>query len=104
MARRCAITEKGGLSGNTVSHSNRKAKRRFLPNMQQVSLQSEALNQTISMRITASTLRTIDHNGGLDNYLVTTHSKSLSEGARMLKKRVLKARENAAASAASVAV
>ena len=96
MSRRCAITEKGGLSGNTVSHSNRKAKRRFLPNMQQVSLQSDALGQTIRMRITASTLRTIDHNGGLDNYLVTTHSKSLSEEARALKKRIIKAREAAA--------
>lgn len=99
MARRCAITEKGGQSGNTVSHSNRKAKRRFLPNMTQVSLQSEALNQTIRMRITASTLRTIDHNGGLDNYLLTTHSKALSEEARKLKSRIIKAREASKAAA-----
>ncbi len=103
MARRCAITEKGGLSGNTVSHSNRKAKRRFLPNMQQVSLQSDSLNQTIRMRITASTLRTIDHNGGLDNYLMTTHSKSLSEEARNLKRKIMKAREAAASKAAPAA-
>ncbi|MDX2094806.1 MAG: 50S ribosomal protein L28 [Alphaproteobacteria bacterium] len=95
MARRCAITEKGVLSGNNVSHSNRKSKRRFLPNMQQVSLQSDALGQSIRMRITASTLRSIDHNGGLDNYLMTTHSKSLSEEARTLKKRIIKAREAA---------
>ena len=100
MAKRCALTDKGGLSGNTVSHSNRKAKRRFLPNMQQVSLQSEALNQTIRMRITASTLRTIDHNGGLDNYLMTTHSKSLSEEARNLKRKIIKAREAAPKAAA----
>ena len=97
MAKRCALTDKGGLSGNTVSHSNRKAKRRFLPNMQQVSLQSDALGQTIRMRITASTLRTIDHNGGLDNYLMTTHSKSLSDEARNLKRKIMKAREAVAA-------
>jgi large subunit ribosomal protein L28 len=101
MARRCEITGKGVLSGNTVSHSNRKAKRRFLPNMQQVSLMSDALGQTIHMRITASTMRTIDHNGGLDNYLMTTHSKSLSEEARSLKKRIIKARENASIKAAA---
>lgn len=95
MARRCNLTEKGPQSGNTVSHSNRKAKRRFLPNMQQVSLMSDALGQTVRMRITASTLRTIDHNGGLDNFLMSTHSKSLSEEARMLKRRIIKAREAA---------
>lgn len=95
MARRCEITQKAVLSGNNVSHSNRKSKRRFLPNMQEVSLQSDVLNQTIRMRIAASTLRTIDHNGGLDNYLMTTHSKSLSEEARKLKSRIIKARDAA---------
>ncbi len=99
MSRRCDITEKGVQSGNNVSHSNRKSKRRFLPNMQQVSLQSDALGQSIRMRITASTLRTIDHNGGLDNYLITTHSKALSEEARKLKSRIIKAREAAKAAA-----
>ena len=103
MARRCALTDKGGMSGNTVSHSNRKAKRRFLPNMQQVSLLSDSLGLSVRMRITASTLRTIDHNGGLDNYLMTTHSKSLSEDARALKRRVMKAREAVAAKATPVA-
>lgn len=97
MARRDELTNKGVMSGNTVSHSNRKAKRRFLPNMQQVTLRSDALGQNVRMRITASTLRTIDHNGGLDNFLVTTHSKSLSEEARLLKRKILKAREVKAA-------
>ncbi len=95
MSNRCNLTSKGAMSGNTVSHSNRKAKRRFMPNMQQVTLHSDALGQNIRMRITASTLRTIDHNGGLDNYLMTTHSKALSEDARMLKRRIMKAREAA---------
>ena len=97
MSRRCDITEKGVLSGNNVSHSNRKSKRRFLPNTQQVSLQSDLLGQSIRMRITASTLRSIDHNGGLDNYLMTTHSRSLSEEARKLKSRLIKARAAVAA-------
>lgn len=99
MSNRCDITNKGVQSGNNVSHSNRKSKRRFMPNMQQVTLHSDALGQNIRMRITASTLRTIDHNGGLDNYLMTTHSKSLSEDARMLKRRIMKAREVAAKAA-----
>ncbi len=101
MARRCAITEKGVQSGNTVSHSNRKAKRRFLPNMTQVTLRSDALGQNVRMRITASTLRSIDHNGGLDNFLMTTHSKSLSEEARTLKRKIIKAREIKAEPAAA---
>lgn len=101
MARRCEITSKGVLSGNNVSHSNRKSKRRFLPNMQQVSLLSDSLGQTVRMRITASTLRSIDHNGGLDNFLMTTHSKSLSEEARNLKKRIIKAREVSATKTAA---
>ncbi len=91
------MTDKGVMSGNTVSHSNRKAKRRFMPNMTQVSLISDSLGQSVRMRITASTLRTIDHNGGLDNFLMSTHSKSLSEEARALKRRIMKAREAAAA-------
>jgi large subunit ribosomal protein L28 len=92
MSQRCDITNKGVLSGNTRSHSNRKAKRRFLPNLQQVSLHSDALGKSIRMRVTASTLRTIDHNGGIDNYLMTTHSKSLSEDARKLKSLIIRAR------------
>lgn len=97
MARRDQLTNKAVQSGNTVSHSNRKAKRRFLPNMQQVTLRSDALGQNVRMRITASTLRTIDHNGGLDNFLMTTHSKSLSDEARLLKRKIMKARELKAA-------
>lgn len=101
MSNRCALTEKGVQSGNNRSHSNRKSKRRFMPNMQQVTLMSDSLGQAVRMRITASTLRTIDHNGGLDNFLMTTHSKSLSEEARNLKKRIIKARETATAKAAA---
>lgn len=101
MAKRCTITGKGVQSGNNVSHSNVKTKRRFLPNMQQVTLRSDSLGQSIRLKITASTLRTIDHNGGLDNYLMTTHSGKLSEEARTLKRRIMKAREAATAKAAA---
>jgi large subunit ribosomal protein L28 len=101
MANRCKLTDKGVMSGNTVSHSNRKAKRRFMPNMQQVTLHSDALGQNVRMRITASTLRTIDHNGGLDNFLMTTHSKSLSDEARLLKRKIIRAREVSTTKAAA---
>lgn len=100
MAKRCEITSKGVQTGNNRSHSNIKTKRRFLPNMQQVTLMSDSLGQSIRLKITASTLRTIDHNGGLDNYLMTTHSAKLSEDARTLKRRIIKAREAKAAKAA----
>jgi large subunit ribosomal protein L28 len=91
MSKKCAITGKAVQSGNNRSHSNIKTKRRFMPNVQSVSLISDALGQTIHMRVTASTLRSIDHNGGLDNFLMTTHSAKLSEEARTLKKRIVKA-------------
>ncbi len=91
MSKRCEITGKGVQTGNNVSHSNRKSRRRFMPNMQQVTLMSDALGQSIRMRVTVSTLRTIDHNGGLDQYLMNTHSAKLSEEARMLKKRIVRA-------------
>jgi large subunit ribosomal protein L28 len=92
MSKRCALTQKGVMSGNNRSHSNIKTKRRFMPNMQQVSLLSDALGQSVSLRITAATLRTIDHNGGLDNYLMSVHSARLSDEARALKRRIVKAR------------
>lgn len=100
MSQRCDLTDKGIMSGNTRSHSNRKSKRRFLPNLQQVSLHSDALGKNIRMRVTASTLRTIDHNGGIDNYLMTTHSKALSEDARKLKSMIIRARDAAPKAAA----
>jgi large subunit ribosomal protein L28 len=99
MTKKCAITGKGVQTGNNVSHSNRKSRRRFMPNVQNVTLTSDILGQSIKMRVTASTLRTIDHNGGLDGFLLKTHSSKLSEEARKLKKRIVRARveENSAA-------
>ena len=90
MARRCSITGKGVLTGNNVSHANNKTRRRFLPNLQNVSLLSEILQTTISMRICSSTLRTIEHNGGIDNYLLSTSKSKLTEEARKIRRRIEK--------------
>ena len=69
MAKRCIITGKGVLTGNNVSHANNKSRRRFLPNLQAVSLLSETLGTTVTLRVSTRGLRSIEHNGGLDAYL-----------------------------------
>ncbi|MBN8543393.1 MAG: 50S ribosomal protein L28 [Alphaproteobacteria bacterium] len=93
MSKRCDINkDKGVMSGNNRSHSNIKTKRRFMPNLQPVSLISDSLGTTVKLRISTNTLRTIDHNGGLDNYLMSVHSAKLSDEARALKRRIVKAR------------
>jgi large subunit ribosomal protein L28 len=91
MARRCALTGVGVMSGNNVSHANNRTRRRFLPNVQNVSLLSEALGNPVCVKITAATLRTVEHNGGIDNYLLTTSNLKLSAEARAIKRRVQKA-------------
>ena len=96
VARRCSITGKGVMTGNNVSHANNKNRRRFIPNLQRSSLMSEALVQTIRIRITTSTIRTIEHNGGLDEFLKNTKNSKLAPEARILKRRILKASEVAA--------
>jgi large subunit ribosomal protein L28 len=78
------------MSGNNVSHSNRKTKRRFLPNLHNFSLRSDILNCTIRLRLSANGIRTIEHNLGLDNYLLTTPASRLSQEALKLKKLINK--------------
>jgi large subunit ribosomal protein L28 len=97
MSRRCPLTGKSIQFGNNVSHSQRKTRRRFNPNMQQVSVISEALGQTVRIKLPVSTLRTIEHNGGLDNYLVATSNLKLTPEAVSLKKQILKAAQRKAA-------
>ena len=100
MARRCDFTGKAVMSGNNVSHANNKTKRRFLPNLQDTSVYSDALDQMVRVRITARGLRTIEHNGGLDAYLLSTSDRKLGPDALAIKRRVEKAkakRESAAA-------
>ena len=89
MARRCDLTGVGVQSGNNVSHSNRRTRTRFLPNLQKVSLVSDTLGN-VPLRITAATLRTVDHNGGLDAYLLSTSDTKLTEEAKSLKRRIKK--------------
>jgi large subunit ribosomal protein L28 len=91
MTKRCELTDVGAQSGNMVSHSNRKSRRRFVPNLNAVSVRSDALKQTLHLRLTAATLRSIDHNGGLDNFLVTATASKLSEYAQKLRRKIKKA-------------
>ena len=90
MARRCAVTGKGVQTGNHVSHANNKTRRRFLPNLQQTSVFSEALGRNISIRVSTNGLRTIEHKGGLDAYLISARSTELEADMRSLKKQVEK--------------
>lgn len=91
MSRRCELTGKGVLVGHKVSHSNIKTKRRFLPNLVNVTLQSEALKQDVRLRVSANALKSVDHNGGLDAFLVKARDENLSPRALLLKKKVKKA-------------
>ncbi len=90
MSRACELTGKAVLSGNNVSHANNKTRRRFLPNLCDVTLQSEALGQSVRLRITAHALRSVEHRGGLDAFLVKADASELSQRARLLKKQIAK--------------
>jgi large subunit ribosomal protein L28 len=97
MSRRCDLTGKGVLVGNKVSHSNRKTKRRFLPNLLNVTLMSDALGRSIRLRISANALKTVDHRGGLDAFLAKAKAVQLSARALDLKRQIAKKRVAAAA-------
>ncbi len=100
MARRCIITGKGVQAGNNVSHSNRRTRRRFLPNIQAASLYSEALGTAVRLRLSTQGLRTVEHNGGLDAYLLGTADAKLSTEARRIKRRIAKAQATRAGASA----
>ncbi|MDH5188477.1 MAG: 50S ribosomal protein L28 [Rhodospirillaceae bacterium] len=91
MARKCDITGRGVLTGNNVSHAKNRTRRRFLPNLHVTSLASDGLGHSVSMRICASTIRTIEHNGGLDAYLLGTSNRKLTTEAQKLKRRIQRA-------------
>jgi len=95
MSRRCELTGVGVQAGNNVSHSNRKSRRRFLPNLQSVTLQSYILGQDFKLRITPATLRSIDHNGGLDAFLITAKSASLTVLGQKIRRDIKKAANKA---------
>jgi large subunit ribosomal protein L28 len=90
MSRRCDLTGKTVLVGHKVSHSNIKTKRRFLPNLCNVTLQSDALGQRVRLRISANALKSVDHRGGLDAFLLKARDDELSPKARDLKRRIFK--------------
>jgi large subunit ribosomal protein L28 len=85
MSRRCIITGRGALTGNNVSHAQNKTKRRFLPNIQETSLYSEALSRWVKLRVSTRGLRTVEHMGGLDAYLMQTAKTKLNPELRPLK-------------------
>ena len=97
MARRCDFTGKSVQTGNNVSHAKNRTKRRFLPNLQETSIYSDALDEMVRVRLTTSAIRTIEHNGGLDAYLLGTVDRKLGPEALKLKRRIAKAKARAAA-------
>ena len=90
MSRVCELTGKAPMVGNTVSHANNKSKRRFLPNLNEVSLISDALGQTYRLRISAAALRTVDHRCGLDGFLAKAKDDELSAKALKIKRELEK--------------
>ena len=90
MSRICELTGKGRQVGNNVSHANNKTKRTFLPNLQNVTLISESLEKSVRLRVSTNGLRSVEHVGGVDNWLITTSDEKLSLKARRLKREVAK--------------
>jgi large subunit ribosomal protein L28 len=97
MARRCELTGKGVLSGHNVSHANNKTKRKFRPNVSEVSLISDKLDRTVKLKISKHALRSIDHNGGLDAFIVKLSDDTLSIRARRLKREIVRVAAKAVA-------
>ena len=91
MSRRCELTGKGPMTGNNVSHAKNRTRRRFLPNLTETALMSETLGRTFRLKVSASALRTVDHRGGLDAFLLKAKDADLSENALKIKKEVVKA-------------
>ena len=88
MSRRCELTGKRAQVGHKVSHSNIKTKRRFLPNLLNVTLISDALGRSVKLRVSANALKTVDHRGGLDAFLMKARDADLSERALELKRQI----------------
>ena len=99
MSRRCEITGKGVLAGNNVSHANNKSRRRFLPNLQESSMLSDILGVNVTMRLCTRAIRTVEHNGGIDAFLLGTPNRRLPEEAQVVKRRILRSQAKRQASA-----
>lgn len=98
MSRVCELTGKSPQVGHRVSHSNRKTKRRFLPNLLNVTMISDALGRSIKLRVSANAIKTVDHRGGLDAYLVSARNEDLAPHLRELKREIKKKQTATAAS------
>ena len=94
MSKVCFLTGKRFMTGNNVSHANNKTKRRFLPNLQIVSLYSEKLSKKIKFKVAVSTLRTVEKTGGIDNFLINSNNQRLSPSAKKYKKDIEKIKSN----------
>jgi large subunit ribosomal protein L28 len=99
MSRRCELTGIAVQTGNKVSHSNRKTRTRFLPNLCNVTLISDSLARSVRLRVAAAALRSVEHRGGLDAFLIKAHDDELSQGAIVLKREIKKKLAEAAAAA-----
>ena len=95
MARRCELTGKGVMTGNNVSHANNRTRRRFLPNLQQATMLSESLGKTVTFRVSASAIRTVEKRGGIDAYLLSAKDAELSTSALATKKPIKAAQASA---------
>jgi len=91
MSRKCELTGKGPMTGNNVSHAKNRTRRRFLPNLQDVTLQSDLLGRSFRFRVSSAALRTVDHRGGLDAFLAKAKDNELSAAALKVKKEIAKA-------------
>lgn len=98
MARRCELTGKGVLTGNNVSHAHNKSRRRFLPNLCNVTLISDALGRSVRLKVSAHALRSVEHRGGLDAFVLAAKDSELSMKARRLKRELQKAQDTKAES------
>ncbi|MFZ9501814.1 MAG: 50S ribosomal protein L28 [Beijerinckiaceae bacterium] len=97
MSRRCELTGKAVQTGNLVSHSNRKTRTRFLPNLCNVTLISDALGRSVRLRVAAAALRSVEHRGGLDAFLLKAREEDLSQNAKTLRREIIKKQAVAAA-------
>ena len=100
MSRRCEITGKGVQSGNNVSHANNHSRRRFLPNLQETTMLSDALGVSVTMRLSTRGIRTVEHNGGIDSFLLGTNDSKLPPEALVVKRRIVRAKAKREAAAA----
>ena len=91
MAKRCQITGKTVMSGNNVSHANNRTRRRFLPNLQVTTMQSDILGRSLKLRVSTSAIRTVEKHGGIDLFLIQARNSELADEARAIKSEILAA-------------